>query len=91
MVIKLIDSDGDPVYVDPSLVAVIAPEYSDHEKTNGSLIHVRTGLNCMRISIDEKPEQVAYLVNNAKEDSAKVVALRRMSNHNKKETEDGEQ
>lgn len=90
MVIKFIDSDGDTVYVDPSLVAVIAPEYSGQEKTGGSLIHVRTGLNCMRISINEKPEQVAYLVNNAKEDSAKIVALRKMT-HQKKDNEDGEQ
>lgn len=88
MVIKLIDSDGDPVYVDPSLVAVIAPEYNGQEKTGGSLIHVRTGLNCMRISIDEKPEQVAYLVNNAKTDSAKTVALKGLT---KKDSEDGEQ
>ena len=91
MVIKLIDSDGDPIYVDPSLVATIAPEYNGEEKTGRSLINVRTGLNCMRISINEKPEQIAYLVNNPKEDSAKVVALRRMSNHNKKETDNGEQ
>ena len=90
MVIKLIDSDGDPVYVDPSLVATIAPEYDGQEKTGRSLINVRTGLNCMRISINEKPEQVAYLVNNPKEDSAKTVALRRMSNQ-KKDNEDGEQ
>lgn len=90
MVIKFIDSDGDPVYVDPSLVAVIAPEYSGQEKTGGSLIHVRTGLNCMRISIDEKPEQVAYLINNPKEDNAKIVALRNTT-HQKKETDDGEQ
>lgn len=75
MVIKLIDSDGDTVYVDPSLVATIAPEYSDQEKTGRSLIQVRTGLNCMRISIDEKPEQVAYLVNTAKADNAKIVTL----------------
>lgn len=87
MVIKLIDSDGDTVYVDPSLVAVIAPEYSDQEKTGESLIHVRTGLNCMRISINEKPEQVAYLVNNAKADNAKTVALRSLI---KKDEEDGE-
>ena len=87
MVIKFIDSDGDTIYVDPSLVAVIAPEYKDQEKTGGSLIHVRTGLNCMHISIDEKPEQVAYLVNNAKADSAKTVALRRLT---KKDEEDGE-
>jgi hypothetical protein len=86
MVIKLIDSDGDPIYVDPSLVAVIAPEYNGQEKTGGSLIHVRTGFNCMRISINEKPEQVAYLVNNAKADSAKTVALRRLT---KKDEEDG--
>ena len=90
MVIKLIDSDGDPVYVDPSLVATIAPEYDGQEKTGRSLINIRTGLNCMRISIDEKPEQVAYLVNNPKEDNAKVVALRRMC-HQKKDNEDGEQ
>lgn len=88
MVIKLIDSDGDPIYVDPSLVAVIAPEYNGQEKTGGSLINVRTGLNCMRISIDEKPEQVAYLVNNAKADSAKTVALKGLT---KKDSEDGEQ
>lgn len=88
MVIKLIDSDGDPVYVDPSLVAVIAPEYNGKEKTGGSLIHVRTGLNCMHISINEKPEQVAYLVNNAKADSAKTVALKGLT---KKDSEDGEQ
>lgn len=88
MVIKLIDIDGDPVYVDPSLVAVIAPEYKDQEKTGGSLIHVRTGLNCMHISINEKPEQVAYLVNNAKADSAKTVALKGLT---KKDSEDGEQ
>lgn len=87
MVIKFIDSDGDTVYVDPSLVAVIAPEYNGQEKTGGSLIHVRTGLNCMRISINEKPEQIAYLVNNAKADSAKTVALRRLT---KKDEEDGE-
>ena len=87
MVIKFIDSDGDTIYVDPSLVAVIVPEYKDQEKTGGSLIHVRTGLNCMHISIDEKPEQVAYLVNNAKADSAKTVALRRLT---KKDEEDGE-
>lgn len=85
MVIKFIDSDGDPVYVDPSLVAVIAPEYNDRKKTGGSLIHVRTGLNCMRISIDEKPEQVAYLVNNAKADSAKTVALKGLT---KKDSDD---
>lgn len=90
MVIKLIDSDGDSIYVDPSLVATIAPEYNGEEKTGRSLINVRTGLNCMRISIDEKPEQIAYLVNNPKEDSAKVVALRRMC-HQKKDNEDGEQ
>lgn len=87
MVIKLIDSDGDPIYVDPSLVAVIAPEYNGKEKTGGTLINVRTGLNCMHISINEKPEQVAYLVNNAKADSAKTVALRRLT---KKNEEDGE-
>ena len=87
MVIKLIDSDGDAIYVDPSLVAVIAPEYNGKEKTGGSLINVRTGLNCMRISIDEKPEQVAYLVNNAKADSAKTVALKGLT---KKEGEDEE-
>lgn len=86
MVIKFIDSDGDTIYVDPSLVAVIAPEYKDQEKTGGSLIHVRTGLNCMHISVNEKPEQVAYLVNNAKADSAKTVALRRLT---KKDEEDG--
>lgn len=90
MVIKFIDSDGDPVYVDPSLVAVIAPEYNGKEKTGGSLINVRTGLNCMHISINEKPEQVAYLVNNAKADSATIVALRKMT-HQKKDNEDGEQ
>lgn len=90
MVIKFIDSDGDTIYVDPSLVAVIAPEYNGQEKTGGSLIHVRTGLNCMRISINEKPEQVAYLVNNSKADSAKTVALRKMT-HQKKDNEDGEQ
>ena len=90
MVIKLIDSDGDTIYVDPSLVAVIAPEYNGQEKTGGSLINVRTGLNCMRISINEKPEQVAYLVNNTKEDNAKIVALRKMT-HQKKDNEDGEQ
>lgn len=88
MVIKFIDSDGDPVYVDPSLVAVIASEYNGKEKTGGSLIHVRTGFNCMHISIDEKPEQVAYLVNNAKADSAKTVALKGLT---KKDSEDGEQ
>lgn len=88
MVIKFIDSDGDTIYVDPSLVAVIAPEYKDQEKTGGSLIHVRTGLNCMHISINEKPEQIAYLVNNAKADSAKTVALRRLT---KKDEENGEQ
>ena len=65
MVIKLIDSDGDAIYVDPSLVALITPEYDGEEKTGKSLIHVRTGVNCMRISIDEKPEQVSYLVNTA--------------------------
>lgn len=88
MVIKLIDIDGDPVYVDPSLVAVIAPEYNGKEKTGGSLINVRTGLNCMRISVDEKPEQIAYLVNNAKVDSAKTVTLKGLT---KKDSEDGEQ
>ena len=88
MVIKFIDSDGDPIYVDPSLVAVIATEYNGKEKTGGSLINVRTGLNCMRISINEKPEQVAYLVNNAKADSAKTVALKGLT---KKDSEDGEQ
>lgn len=87
MVIKFIDSDGDTIYVDPSLVAVIAPEYKDQKKTGGSLIHVRTGLNCMHISINEKPEQVAYLVNNAKADGAKTVALKRLT---KKDEEDGE-
>ena len=87
MVIKLVDSDGDTIYVDPSLVAVIAPEYDGKEKTGGSLISVRTGLNCMRISIDEKPEQVAYLVNNTKADSAKTVALKGLT---KKDGEDGE-
>ena len=87
MVIKLIDSDGDPIYVDPSLVALITTAYNGREKTGGSLINVRTGLNCMRISIDEKPEQVAYLVNNAKADSAKTVALKGLT---KKDGEDGE-
>lgn len=87
MVIKLIDSEGDPVYIDPSLVAVIAPEYEDQEKTGGSLIHVRTGFNCMRISINEKPEQVAYLVNNAKTDSAKTVTLKSLT---QKDEADGE-
>jgi hypothetical protein len=66
MVIKFIDGEGDPVYVDPSLVAVIAPAYNGTEKTNETIIHVRVGLNGMRINIDEKPEQVAYLINNAK-------------------------
>ena len=66
MVIKLIDGEGDPVYVDPSLVAVIAPAYNGTEKTNETIIHVRVGLNSLRINIDEKPEQVAYLINNAK-------------------------
>lgn len=88
MVIKLIDTDGDPVYVDPSLVAVIAPEYNGKKKTGGSLIHVRTGFNCMHISINEKPEQVAHLVNNAKADNAKTVALKGLT---KKDSEDGEQ
>lgn len=74
MVIKLIDTDGDPVYVDPSLVAVIGPLYIDNEKTDGSVINVRTGVSCMRICIDEKPEQVAYLVNNAKVGSSETVA-----------------
>lgn len=86
MVIKLIDSDGDTIYVDPSLVAVIAPAYNGQEKTNGSMIHVRTGLNCMHLGVNEKPEQVAYLVNNAKADSAKTVALRSLT---KKDNEDG--
>lgn len=76
MVIKLIDCDGDTIYVDPLLVAVIAPEYSDCEKTGRSIINVRTGLNCMRIGIDEKPEQIAYLVNTAKADNAKTVTMR---------------
>ena len=75
MVIKLIDCDGDTIYVDPSLVALITPEYENREKTGRSLIHVRTGVNCMRISIDEKPEQVSYLVNTAKADNAKIVTL----------------
>ena len=88
MVIKFIDTDGDPVYVDPSLVAVIGPLYIDHEKTDGSVINVRTGVRCMRICIDERPEQVAYLVNNAKADSAKTVALKGLT---KKDEEDGEQ
>jgi hypothetical protein len=87
MVIKLIDSDGDTIYVDPSLVVVIAPEYNDCEKTGRSMINVRTGFNCMRISIDEKPEQVAYLVNNAKADSAKIATLRSLT---QKEEADGE-
>ena len=79
MVIKLIDTDGDPVYVDPSLVAVIGPLYIDQEKTDGSVINVRTGVSCMRICIDEKPEQVAYLVNNAKAGSVKIAALRSLT------------
>lgn len=88
MVIKLIDSDGDPIYVDPSLVALITTAYNGREKTDEAIIHVRTGLNCMRININEKPEQVAYLVNNAKADSAKTVALKGLT---KKDSEDGEQ
>ena len=88
MVIKLIDTDGDPVYVDPSLVAVIGPLYIDNEKTDGSVINVRTGVSCMRICIDERPEQVAYLVNNAKTKGAKTVAL---GSSTQKEEADGEQ
>lgn len=87
MVIKLIDTDGDSVYVDPSLVAVIGPLYIDNEKTDGSVINVRTGISCMRICIDEKPEQVAYLVNAAKANDVKTVALRSLT---QKEEADGE-
>lgn len=88
MVIKLIDSDGDAIYVDPSLVAVIAPEYIDLEKTGGSIIHVRTGISSMRICINEKPEQVAHLVNTTKENDAKIAALRSLT---QKEEADEEQ
>ena len=75
MVIKFIDSDGDPVYINPELVALVATEYSDCEKTDNAIVHVKTGTLCTRVVVNVKPEEAAYLINNVKKSNSRKKAV----------------
>ena len=85
MVVKLHDRDNDPVYVNPQHVALITTCYNEGKKENGAIVHVKTGMSTARITVTERPEEVAVLLN-----TAELATVGNKKSNSKKKTVSGE-
>jgi hypothetical protein len=85
MVVKLHDRDNDLVYVNPQHVALVTACYNEGEKENGAIVHVKTGMECARITVTERPEEVAVLLN-----TTELATVGNKKSNSRKKAVDGE-